>query len=83
MITPIKLPREQKDQIISSLQHYFETERSETIGNLGAEQIVDLLLKQLSPYIYNKAIEDTRKVLLEKMASLEEELYALERPITK
>jgi uncharacterized protein (DUF2164 family) len=78
---PIKLPKEQKEQIAANLQSYFELERSETLGNLEAEQLIDFMIQQLGPYLYNKAIEDARQMLLEKMAGLEEELYALQNPI--
>lgn len=79
-MVPIKLPKEEKDQIIASVQHYFEEERSETIGNLAAEQLVDFLVQQLGPYIYNKAISDARQMLVQKLTSIDEELYALEKP---
>jgi uncharacterized protein (DUF2164 family) len=78
---PIKLPKEQKEQILANLQSYFELERSETLGNLAAEQLIDFMIQQLGPYLYNKAIEDARQMLLEKMAGLEEELYSLQKPI--
>jgi len=79
MIVPIKLPKEEKEQIVRSVQQYFEEERSETIGNLAAEQIVDHMLQLLGPYLYNKAIADARAVVLEKISQVDDELYALEK----
>jgi uncharacterized protein (DUF2164 family) len=79
----IKLPKEQKEQILSDVQSYFELERSETLGQLAAEQLVDFMIQELGPYLYNKAIEDARQTLLEKMANLEEDLYALQKPILR
>jgi uncharacterized protein (DUF2164 family) len=81
LIMPIKIPKEQKEQIISNFKTFFEEERSETIGDLAAEQIIDYMIKELAPYIYNKAIEDARQILIQKITSLEEELYSLEKPI--
>jgi uncharacterized protein (DUF2164 family) len=78
---PIKLPKEHKDRIVQRLVAFYEEERSETLGSIGAEQIVDFMLREIAPYVYNKAIEDARQVVLEKSASLEEELYALERKV--
>jgi len=77
---PIKLPREQKLEIVSNIQHYFETERSESIGDLAAENLLDFMLQELSPYVYNQAISDARKIIDQKMASLDDEMYALEKP---
>ncbi|WP_028591341.1 DUF2164 domain-containing protein [Paenibacillus massiliensis] len=78
---PLQLPREEKLQLIASLQHYFEMERSEEIGELAAENLLDYILKELSPYVYNRAIHDARKVIDQQMLNLEEELYALQKPV--
>jgi NAD(P)-dependent dehydrogenase (short-subunit alcohol dehydrogenase family) len=39
------------------------------------------MTKILGPYIYNAAIDDARQMLIRKIASIEEELYSLEKPI--
>ncbi|MBW7457772.1 DUF2164 domain-containing protein [Paenibacillus sepulcri] len=76
---PIKLPREEKEQIIEQLVNFYAEERSEELGSIGAEQIIDFMLREIAPYVYNRAIEDALKVVMEKSSSIEEELYALER----
>lgn len=78
---PIKIQREQKLEIIASIQDYFQTERSEVIGDLAAENLLDFMLKELAPYTYNQALADVRQVIEQKMSSLEDEMYALEKPI--
>ncbi|MBA9087788.1 uncharacterized protein (DUF2164 family) [Fontibacillus solani] len=76
----IKLPKEEKAEIIRSVQAYFEEERSESIGELAADQLVDFMIEALGPFIYNKALDDSRQVISEKMLQLEDELYVLEKP---
>ncbi|QMV44838.1 DUF2164 domain-containing protein [Cohnella cholangitidis] len=78
----LKLPKEEKDVIVRNVQAYFEEERSETIGALGAEQFIDFMIKELGPHIYNKAIADVRSIIHEKNNQLDDELYTLEKPIT-
>ncbi len=78
---PIKLPREHKLQVSSSIQDYLDTELSIEIGQLASENLLDFMLKELTPYIYNQAITDARKVIEQRMISLEEEMYALEKPL--
>jgi uncharacterized protein (DUF2164 family) len=78
---PIQLPKEQKDQIIRLVQSYFEEERSETIGGLAAEQLIDFMITQLGPYLYNKAIDDARKMLTQRMVQIDDDLYTLEQPV--
>lgn len=75
-----RLSREEKTEIISQIQNYFEQEREETIGNLAAEQLLDFMLKQIGPYIYNKAVFDARRLIHDRLAQLDEDLYTLERP---
>ncbi|MCJ8010820.1 DUF2164 domain-containing protein [Paenibacillus sp. KQZ6P-2] len=77
----IKLPKEQKEEIVRSVQAYFEEERSESIGQLGAEQFLDFMITELGPYIYNQAIADSRALINEKMAQIDDEFYTLEKPI--
>jgi uncharacterized protein (DUF2164 family) len=76
---PLKLPREQIDLLISRIQRYFEVERGESIGKLGAENLVHLMIKEVGPYLYNQAVEDAAKLIAERSASMEEDLYALRR----
>lgn len=81
MLIPIKLPKEHKDEIVQSVQAYFQEELSEPIGNLAAERLLDFMIKQLAPYLYNKGIADARVLVVQKAAEIEDELYSLEVPI--
>lgn len=80
MIIPIKLPKEDKTEIIKNVQTYFEQERSESIGDLGAEHLIDFFINEIGPYIYNKAIDDARLMINERLSQVEDELYTLEKP---
>ncbi|KAA0550060.1 DUF2164 domain-containing protein [Bacillus sp. BGMRC 2118] len=79
----IKIPRNEKERLIEQVQQYFLQERDEEIGSIAAEGFLDFILKEASPYVYNQAILDARKVLSDRMTLLEEELYLLEQPIQK
>jgi uncharacterized protein (DUF2164 family) len=67
--------------MISEIQHFFYEERGEEIGNLAAENILEFVKSQLGPYFYNEAIKDARHLMEEKLASVEDDLYALEKKI--
>lgn len=77
-----KIPRDHKEQLIDRVQQYFEAELDGPIGNLAAEQLIDFMTKQLGPILYNQAIHDARQVIVERFQSMEDELYALERPLS-
>jgi uncharacterized protein (DUF2164 family) len=77
----IKLPKEQKEQLIKRVQNYFHEERAEEIGDLAAEFLLDYMIKEMGPVIYNQAIYDATRLVNEKMISLEDDLSAMEKPI--
>jgi uncharacterized protein (DUF2164 family) len=76
-----KFPREQKEQLIENIKAYFLEERSEEIGNIAAEALLDYMITEIGPLIYNQAIGDSRKLINEKMQAVEDDLYALEKPV--
>lgn len=80
---PIRLPKEQKDEMIEGLRNYFLEERGEEIGTIAAEQLLDHMMHQFAPYIYNQAVRDAKTAVNEKLSQIEDELYALERPIDR
>ncbi|ETT41203.1 hypothetical protein C161_01060 [Paenibacillus sp. FSL R5-192] len=40
-------------------------------------------MTQLAPYIYNQALRDARTTVNQRMASMEEDLFALEQKLPK
>ena len=70
----IRIPKENKEEIISSLQNFFYYERLEEIGHLAAENFLDFVLKEIGPYFYNQGIKDTKDMVDQKMLSLEEDI---------
>lgn len=77
----LKLSKEQKEILIRNVQIFFAEERSEELGNLAADQILEFMLQEIGPFIYNQAIDDAKTMLQEQSLRMEEELYALEKPI--
>ena len=70
-----KLEKELKDQIIIHIQNYFLEERDEEIGNLSATLLMDFMIGQVGPAIYNQAIKDAHALVSKKI----EDLYGLEK----
>ncbi|MDQ0875531.1 uncharacterized protein (DUF2164 family) [Paenibacillus sp. V4I3] len=74
---PLKLAKEEKELLIEDLQGHLELDHNIELGRLASEQLIDYMLQQLAAPIYNQAIEDAGKTLMERMSSLEEDLYAM------
>ncbi len=79
----LKIPQEYKKSLVSQIQLYFETERSEPIGELASENFLDFMIKLLGPTIYNQAIKDCQAVVVQQMERIEDEIYSLEQPVER
>jgi uncharacterized protein (DUF2164 family) len=75
MLTKIELPEEARADAIASLKRYFE-ENFEPIGDLPAGLLLNFLLEEIGPAIYNRAIQDAQARLTQRVADLEGELFA-------
>ncbi|RAP27023.1 hypothetical protein C2W64_01169 [Brevibacillus laterosporus] len=75
----VKIPNEKKEMIVENIQRFFEEEDMEKIGRFQAERLINQMIKELGPYVYNQAIGDARKLVLDKLSNLEEDLYVLEK----
>lgn len=73
------LSPERRKSCIDALIAHFEIERDEQIGEIAAEQILDLILDQVYPEIYNKAVTDSMQVLEDKMTDIKIDLDLLKR----
>jgi len=73
----IELKKETREVLIENLKRYFWKERDEEITNLGAELMLDFIVNDIGPYIYNKAIEDSYAYMNERI----EDLLGLEKRI--
>lgn len=81
IVMAAKLSREQTEYLVHQVQRYFDEERSEQLGNLETEDLIAFFAKELGPFFYNQGVQDSRKLLTERMSSLEDELYVLEKPV--
>jgi uncharacterized protein (DUF2164 family) len=72
---PIELPPQTRADAIASLKRYFD-ENLEPMGDLPAGLLLNYILEELGPVIYNRAIHDAQARLTQRVADLDGELYA-------
>ncbi len=68
MNAPIR--RKCLDEIIARIAEEDDTE----IGSIAAQELLDIVAEHLGPQIYNRAIDDTKRLLQTKIADLEIDL---------
>lgn len=69
-----------KADAIASIKRYFEENMPEPIGDLAAGLLLNFILEEIGPSLYNQAINDAQTRLQQRVADLTGELYANEFP---
>ena len=71
MIMTISLSDDVRKQAIGSIQRYFTEDLDQDIGDLKAALVLDFILKEIAPSVYNGAIADAQSYLRDRVADLE------------
>ena len=71
----IELSKEARTDAIASIRQYFEHNLPEPIGEMPAGLLLNFILEEIGPAIYNKAIADAQARLSLRVADLSGELY--------
>ena len=74
-VKEIELEKREREQALASIKRYFE-EELEPIGDLPAGLLLNFLLEEIGPVIYNRAIADAQTRLATRVADLNGELFA-------
>ena len=75
---PITLPDETKKHLTDALRGYFRDEFGQEIGALQASFLLDFVLQEVGPSIYNQAIRDAQAHLQAIVSDLDLSLHAPE-----
>jgi uncharacterized protein (DUF2164 family) len=71
----IELKKETKQDIVNSIKQFFVNEQDEEISYFQASLLLDFILAEIGPHIYNQAIADAYSLMSDKL----EDLYGLEK----
>lgn len=71
----ITLPDATTHEIIERIKRYFLDERDEAVGDLQASFLLEFILKEIAPSVYNQAIKDAQAHLHGAVADLDLTLH--------
>lgn len=71
------LSPEQKRELQEDIIYFFQEERGEDLGIIGADTVLDFFLDVLGETIYNKALDDAKRWLTRTVENAESDYYAL------
>ena len=77
---PIAFPDDARRRAIASIKRYFSDELDQEIGDLKAALVLDYMLVELGPIVYNQAIADAKSFFDERSADLAALCYRNEFP---
>lgn len=66
----IELNKEVRVVLVENLKRYYWNERNEELSNLGAQLLLDFIVNDIGPYIYNQAVEDSYAYMNERIEDL-------------
>jgi uncharacterized protein (DUF2164 family) len=72
---PIELPQDVRKEAIASIERYVRESMKKKIGNVAANGPRSLLLEEIGPSIYNKAVNDVQERPKQRVADLDIEVH--------
>ena len=67
----VTLSDDTADKALKSLKRYFKDQRDDELGDLQARLLLDFILEEIAPSVYNGAIVDAQAFLRDRLADLE------------
>ncbi len=77
----IKFSPQEKAQIITKIQQYFDRELDQDIGQFDADFLLDFFTEQIGGYFYNRGLFDAQQLINERVEQLGDAIYELEQPV--
>ena len=71
----IELDKADRKQAIESIERYFLDELDQKIGNIQAGALLNFLVEEIGPLIYNRAIAEAQERMLMRVQELDVEIH--------
>ena len=71
----IRLEPERRAALLIAIRQYFASEFDEPLSDFRAEGLLDFLVRELGPPVYNQGVRDACAYVSGKLADIEGEIY--------
>ena len=78
-MSDIKFSKEEKEIISKKIQLYFHEELDQKLGQFDAQFLLDFFSEEIGPYFYNRGLYDAQTILEDRMGSISEAIYDIEK----
>lgn len=80
-MSEIKFSLQDKENIIIKLQKYFIKELDIELEQFDTEFLLDFISNEMGVYYYNKGLYDAQKILTDKLDTISDAIYEIEKPL--
>jgi len=78
-MSKIEFKKDEKEAIVKKVQFYFNQELDQEIGQFDAEFLLDFFSEEIGGYYYNRGLFDAQACIENKIETITEDLYQLEK----
>lgn len=71
----IVISKDRRDEAIASLQRYADEYLDDSLGNLAAGSLLDYVIEEIGPLIYNQAVRDVQERLQAQVMEVDIEIH--------
>lgn len=71
----IELPKDLRQQAVTSIQRWFDEHMDEPIGNVAAGGLLGYFLEEIAPLVYNQAVADVQERLQARIAEIDLDVH--------
>lgn len=75
----IRLSPDRRSALVRLLKEWFDEEMDEPLSDFRAEALLDFVVRELGPQVYNQGVRDACAAMQEKLGDLEGEVYERDR----
>ena len=79
-MSKIEFTKDEKAVIVGKIKLYFHEELKQEIGSFDAEFLLGFFTEEIGAYFYNRGLYDARAVLEQRLESIDEAIYEIEKP---
>jgi uncharacterized protein (DUF2164 family) len=76
----VEFGRDEKAELVRRLQRWCAEEIDTELGGFDAEFLLDFVVAEIGPQIYNRAVQDAIAALDGPLEGMKDVLWALEKP---
>jgi len=80
-MSKIALSKETREVLVQKLSRHLKSEFDVDIGGFDAAFLLDYISETIGPYFYNQGLQDAQAIFREKVETISEAIYEIEKPI--